>query len=302
MASNQHQPSASRIVHLGGGVRAINIDGLTVRIAPNTLHAKTAQFTTRSYGSIYEDLERLGFSVIGVDFFSHITQAKGEAPPEWRVFNRSDSTAWSSEENARTWKGIAHSAFEQKEGHAWDLASRIGYQLRVCSWRVRQTSEAYHQQVAANSLQKKSVVGRRYEDGFVWNTYLAVQSYLVDACILRDYLAEFVATHIFGPKYGTETTHISSISALIKKVLCKRNVCGALADMLRQDTSDSGWLKTLGDYRNLVVHSAPLVHAEAKLFAITDALQLDFEGAIPLVRIPLPGSAVITCWPSRCWK
>jgi len=288
MESSNQQWHASRIVHLLGGIRAINIDGPQVRIKPKTLHGKITQFNTRSYGAIFSDIHQLGFSVVGVDFFTHISEVKGETPPNWRVFNQAPSTAWTSEETARLWKGIAHSAFKQKQGHIWDLASRIGHQLRVCSWRVRQLSEAYHKQLVAKSSKNKLEPGQRYEDGFTWNTYLAVQSYLVDACILRDYLSEFAAIFVFSKRYGIETSHVSTIGGLIKKVLKDKNVNDSLAQDLRKATKEGGWLKALGEYRDLVVHSAPLSHAEMRLYAVTDVIQIDSEGSVPLIKIPLP--------------
>ena len=117
MVARNSQWHASRIIHLSGGMRAINIDGPEVRISPNTLHGKLTQFNTDSYGAIYSDLQNLGASVVGADFYSHISEVKGETPPNWRVFNQSTNTVWPSEETARVWKGIAHAAFKQKEGH-----------------------------------------------------------------------------------------------------------------------------------------------------------------------------------------
>ena len=61
--SSNQQWHASRIVHLLGGIRAINIDGPQVRIKPKTLHGKITQFNTRSYGAIFSDIHQLGFSV-----------------------------------------------------------------------------------------------------------------------------------------------------------------------------------------------------------------------------------------------
>ena len=290
MNSSHQQWPASRIVHLLGGIRAINIDGPQVSIEPKTLHGKVTQFNTRSYGAIYSDIQQLGFAVVGVDFFTHISEVNGETPPNWRVYNQYPSTPWTSEETAQLWKGIAHSAFKQKHGHIWDLASRIGHQIRVCSWRIRQLSEAYHQQLVAKALKNEVEPGQRYEDGFTWNTYLAVQSYLVDACILRDYLSEFAAIFIFGTRYGIDASHVSTIGGLIKNILKDKKINDSLSKIFRESTKEGGWLKTLGEYRNLVVHSSPLSHAEKRLYAITDIVQIDSEGAIPLIKIPLPNN------------
>lgn len=279
---------ASRIVHLLGGCRAINIDGPLVRIEPNTIQGKITQFSAQGYGAIYSDLKSIGFDVVGVDFYSHISEVKGETPPNWRVYNRTNETSWASEETAQTWKGIAHSAFKKQNGHLWDLASRIGHQLRVCSWRIRQLSEAYHEQLLAKLQRGEIRETQPFEDGYTWLAYLAVQSVLVDACILRDYLAEFAAHFVIGKRYDIDTRNVSSVANLIKEVLNKVLKKDPLVDQLKSATGNSGWLKILGEYRDLVVHSAPLTYAEERLLAISKVLKLDPEGSIPIVNIPLP--------------
>jgi len=166
MDEESRQSHVSRRIHLVGGMHAVNINGLEVQISPNTLHGKVTRFYAHSFESIYSDLQDLGFSIVGVDFYSHVAEVKGEVPPNWRVFNQCADTAWPSEEAARIWKGIAHVAFQQKEGHIWDLCSRIGHQLRVCSWRIRELSEAYHKQLIAKTSKNGARPGLRYEDGF----------------------------------------------------------------------------------------------------------------------------------------
>lgn len=38
----------------------------------------------------------------------------------------------------------------------------------------------------------------------------------------------------------------------------------------------------------MVVHSAPLAHAEERLFAVSKVIKIDPEGSIPIINIPLP--------------
>src|SRR5438105_3706009 len=91
--------------------------------------------------------------------------------------------------NTEIWRQIAHAAFKAKRGRLWDSASRIAHQLRVCGWRLRQVSEAYRDQLWARS-DGKFAAGQHFQDQFTWLVYLAIQSFLLDACILRDYIAE----------------------------------------------------------------------------------------------------------------
>ena len=149
----------------------------------------------------------------------------------------------------------------------WDTASRIGHQLRVCDWRLREISEAYSNQLLARLKQKDFKIGTRFEDGFTWLTYLSLQSFLVDACILRDYLSEFAAEYIYKPLIDLKNQRITAMAALKKKVLNKISDPDTLTKELEMAAGENGWLTLLGNYRDLVVHSAPLAQAKVKLFS-----------------------------------
>ncbi len=284
---NQQWPAA-RIVHLIGGCRAINNPGPTVKFDPYTLEGKQGQFQVSKYGAIFHSLESLGASIIGVDFYSHVLEVKGSVPPNWRSYHRTKSTSWPTEEVAQKWRNIGHAAFKQKKGKLWDIASRIGHQLRVCDWRLREISGAYCNQLFAKVQMKNFKVGQRFEDGFTWLSYLSIQSFLVDACILRDYLTEFMSEFIYSDMVELGNLKITAMGAFKKKVLNKITELDSFTQELKQETSNDGWITLLGNYRDLVVHSAPLAQAERKLFSICDELKIVGGGRLPIIRCPIP--------------
>jgi len=98
---NQNWPAA-RIVHLIGGCRAINNPGPIVNFDSLTLKWKQVQFQISKYGAIFHSLESAGAVVIGVDFYSHVLEAKGIVPPNWRSYNRTKTTSWPTEETAQS--------------------------------------------------------------------------------------------------------------------------------------------------------------------------------------------------------
>lgn len=279
---------AARIVHLIGGCRAINDHGPIVRIIPKTLEGAEWQFGISAYPAIYRSLESIGFPIVGVDFYSHIMEVEGSAPPNWRSFCRTEKTSWATEETAQKWRNIGHAGFKRRDGALWDTASRIGHQLRVCDWRLREVSEAYSNQLLARLKQNDFKVGTQYEDGFTWLSYLALQAFLVDACILRDYLSEFVAEYVYKPMTDLKNLRITSMGALKKRVLKKITDPDTLTKDLQIATDDNGWLTLLGNYRDLVVHSAPLAQAKAKLFSVCDQLPVADGASIPIIRCPIP--------------
>ncbi len=288
MTQEKKQWPGARIIHLVGGFRAINNFDPIVEFAPNTLEGKIGQFKIGSYGAIYNSLKSLSIGIIGVDFYSHILEVEGSVPPNWRSFHRTKNTSWPTEELAQKWSNIGHAAFKNKHGQLWDIGSRIGYQLRVCDWRLREISEAYSNQLNARVKLNDFKVGQCFEDGFSWLTYLSLQSFLVDACILRDYLAEFASGFVYKDIVDMGNCKITAMGPLKKKVLNKIKDNDDFTKELRQETNRNGWITLLGNYRDLVVHSAPLAQAERKLFSVCDKLAIDESGSLPIIRCPIP--------------
>lgn len=279
---------AVRIVHLKGGARAVNEKGPSVKLYPTATNNKQAEFKINSYHQLFSGLEQIKIPVIGVDFYTYPYQLDGRDIPEWRPFYKDEKSIWGNEEGARLWSNISTGAHKIRNGRLWDLSSRVSHQLRVCAWRLRQASAAYEAQLNARIKKNDFEVGNRFCDGFTWLCYMSIQSFLVDACIIRDYLAEYASHFVFGPMLDDAVTNITTMSGLRKKVLNRIDIDDPLLAEILSITSSEGWLKELGSYRDLVVHSAPIAQAEKRLFAICDALPIDETGSIPAIRCPIP--------------
>jgi hypothetical protein len=297
MKEKKQEWPAARIFHLLGGCRAINNPGPVIELHPNTLEEKIVQFKIDEYGSAYSYLKKLGLRIIGVDFYSNKLEIEERTPPDWRAY-RAYNLSWPCWHAAQIWNDIGYNSFEKKNGVLWDLASRIAYQLQVCSWRLREVSESYNKQLNAklgnNGSEFKS--GQHFADGFTIFMFLALQAFLIDACILRDYLAEFAAKFVFILSYPeTEISKVTSMSGLVKNILKRKEKNGANSDVLleqlKEDTSEDGWIHLLGSYRDLVVHWAPLVQAKHKLFAICYDIDIGGE-KLPAISCPIPKNPI----------
>jgi len=290
MAETIDKPKALRIIHLPGGCRAVNGFDQNVIFEPDALNGKKAGFITKTYGQIFSDLESLNLKLIGVDFYSHSLEFEGITPPNWRSFHRCPETVsvWQSEDETQRWSQIGHAAFSRNNTRLWDIASRISHQLRVCSWRLRQISESYNDQLNARIKGKNTEVGARFVDGYTWLAYLAIQAFLVDACVLRDYMAEFYALVLCPEKQLAANNSITSMAGLKSKVLDKISAKDHVTKALQIATNQGGWLYELGAYRDLVVHSAPLAKAQRQLFAVTTELRLGNSGGLLAINLPIP--------------
>ena len=280
---------AARIIHLVGGCRALVNQDKIVHFLPITIEGKEWQFEANDYYGVYQDLKSLGVQIVGVDFYSHDLEIDGCVPPDWRTyFSREGKTFWSAEETTRKWRNISNAGFKKKDGILWDTASRISHQLRACDWRLRDISEAYSNQLLAKLKQKDFIVGTEYADGFTRLTYLSLQSFLVDACILRDYLSEFAAEYLYKDMIDFKKTRITTMSNLRKYVLKNISVPDKLTRELQIASDDKGWLTLLGNYRNLIVHSAPLTQANVQPLSLCRQLKIIDGVNIPILHCPIP--------------
>ncbi|MCS4309351.1 hypothetical protein M2404_003722 [Rheinheimera pacifica] len=278
---------AYRIVHSAGGIRLINGYGPSVKISPNAINGKIATFQTSSYRALFSSIEEVGLPILGIEFFTHSGQFKGTDIPEWGSYYKSVNKIWSSEEAVHLWGDIGTGAHKAENGRLWDVASRVSQQLRVCGWRLKELSDSYYAQLLSIAEQKDFSRNSSFLNGYTWLCYLAIQSFLIDICILRDYLAEFSANFLFPLPKNQKSLNITTMAGLKKHCMNGENLNDPLIQMLDKITSKSGWLKELGEYRDLVVHSAPLAQAERKLFVITKTKNIS-GGEIPSICCPIP--------------
>jgi len=276
---------AVRIFHLAGGDRATDENRGKLKFFPEATRDQGVQAEISSYMTAYRELESLGLEIYGVDFYYHSMHASGGIPPEWRPYHRVEDEPWLVESTIQKWRGIANAAFKRKDGFLWDITGRIAYQLRTVTWRLREVSEAYHNQVIGIIQRSDFKDGTQIMDGFTELVNMALQGFLVDACILRDYLAEFLAV-IFEVN-GFEKTPVTTMKRLIKH-LDKLPDGEKIVQQLKAATRTNGWINKLSSYRNLVVHSAPLGIAHSKIFTKCEELKVGGKGFIPGVRYFLP--------------
>ena len=278
---------AFRVFHFAGGVRADDFDAPTVGFQTKVLSGQVCRFRGKSYRSVFADFSKLKLSLLGVDFYFPTSNNERRSPPSWRVFSR----GWPSDEQRQGWSFIASSAFNERDGYAWDLASRLTQQWRICNWRVRQISEAYANQLDGCTLETLSKHGEMFEDGFTSLVYDSVQSYLVDAGVLRDYLIEFVVNIYWKSKRLWSGGKVTTLGGLLSKANRKLIPdADLLGDLILEISKSGEWLSTMGQYRDLVVHTAPLGMAGPRLHAIVQHLKFPHGSIMPSIKFPLPSN------------
>lgn len=277
-----------REVHLLGGGRAFNGMNPKVDIHPSTVTKKTLTIHLKDYHSLFHNLNTAGLEVIGCDFFTTPESANGYAPPQWRSMNK-NGKIWLCAEEGDNWSFIAHSAFKHKKGLLCDIASRISHQIRACEWRLRQLSESYADQLKSRTYSDAFKDNQRFFDEYTSLTYLSLQSFLVDACVLRDYLSEFYSEVTPNEINNGQINKITTLSGLLRywKISPPKNPVGK---EILTSAKPGQWLFELGSYRDLVVHTAPLAQAGRTLCAVTKLFNLPHSEKLPGIKLPLPNN------------
>lgn len=280
-------PIVLRELHLEGGIRILNGTNPTAEFRHHAISGKRIEIRLDSFSSYYRNVRELGLKIIGCDFFTYEDEVTELQPPQWRSKNLTNQS-WLCNDQANTWSFIAHSAFNKKSGLICDISTRISHQIKSCEWRLRQLSEVYAQQLNSRIKREKFVTNSQFLDGYTSLCYLALQAFLVDACVLRDYLSEFYA-EVTIQTDSSNQKKINTLSGLLRKWKAHPPTDSAGKE-LRAAAQENQWLFELGAYRDLIIHTAPLANAGKNLFAMTKTLSLPGGELLPAVKLPLPNN------------
>src|ERR1700731_1168671 len=231
------------VIHLPGGLRALQAGSSPLRIDPGSEQGGSLDIHSESGVPVIPQLKKLGLSVIGVRSLSHRWELEGVIPGEWRTFHAGSTKRWISYEGRQKWFEIAHAATKRRLGKLWDIAARISYQIEADTFRLEETSDQYASQLRSLITRGSFRSGSRFEDILTQRVFLSIQSFLIDACVLRDYLAEFAAVYV----YKESAIRITTAASLIKRVLKDESRNDAISLKLRNATDKHGWLTLLGN-------------------------------------------------------
>lgn len=281
-------PNSARLVHLHGGLFASNPPKSNkVTIWPNSTSDEICQIEIPTYTRLFSALKELGLEPIGTEFITHEHQATGAMPMEWRT-NSNQEKMWANWDASTLWSQLATSAFHHKNGFCHNLSVKINYQLSSINESLRDISYSYRNQLNSLILQASPEDRTRFRDGFTDTIYQKLHSFLYEAGILRDYLCEYVYNFSKNEKIRNEH-EITTSSGLLKRLKKLEHKEDIESEFLAIMTND-GWLKELGEYRDLAMHYAPILIANKELSCIQQKICITNEKHIRKIRLPLPAN------------
>lgn len=283
-SSNKEWPHVCRIVWLSGGLVAINEPGALVKIEVGINGPTYHEFRLSSFGSLFQTLSQLGFSVMGATHVVDMDEANGIRSPEFRAWAGGAQT-WRVSDMHQQWNQVAHVAAKKNEMALMDVASRISSELGYSEMRLQNLAEAYSAQLSGKAKQGALKEFERFQDTHSLRVYLAIHALFWELAVLRDYLAEFAAKFVFGFE------KIDTFSGLLTKLPKCQNENLAMELLTAGKDDKTGWIAVFTAYRNLFTHSAPMEQAAGIAFATLDHMAFMGGIKIPQLYYPLPHDA-----------
>lgn len=273
-----HRPlvPALRVVHLAGGLRAIDLNQSSVRIEVSP-EVQLGSFPTPSYPNLFQVLTGFGFHPIGADFYTNHADSEG-SPPDWQAFH--PSLGCYALDAERAWSGVRNAAGRDNNAALEILASKARTYLRLLPLRLRQLSEAYNLSLSRAITGRSRVpIGNHFRNEWSGHIDAAVHAFLSDAAAFRDVLSEIVWKIILSKNNDM----VTSLSGLLKRTKSERH---PLLISIHESAKD-GWLFQLTDLRNHIVHVAPVADSQEHHMCELRGLKSPSGMKIPTIHMAL---------------
>ncbi|MFN4312537.1 MAG: hypothetical protein ACK4FK_18285 [Ferrovibrio sp.] len=277
-------PTALRVAHLKGGLRAINSPGPQVEFIP-FLPESPNSFNLEEYRHLHGILSQHVSTVVGMEFVTHQMQVDGHIPTEWRPYYWKDGGDLAHDATV-LWSNLATGGHHLDNYPFVDLCRRVVFQIEAASWRLYELSESYHKELVNIVANDKFKDGQRIETLNSFFIYLATHSFLSEAATLRDYLGEFTAKYVLN-EYLNNSQNIRLMSTL-RAEIAKKECSHPVAAEISEITNGRGWLKEMSAYRDLAVHYTPLASAEKRGWIKQKAFTDTSKRVYPSIEFSLP--------------
>jgi hypothetical protein len=208
-------------------------------------------------------------------------------PPEWRSYASFNDKRWAHVEAGWKWGQISYQAYKKERGHLWDLSKRIQHQISTLNNTFRSLSLAYRGQLNSK-IKDDFKAGDRFENGYSLYIYDAFQHFLFDACMLRDYISEFVFHYVVPSELKARDVHMTTTAKIFNGFYKNREVQSDFDRYFKEICGQDGWLNMLSLYRDLVMHACPLSMPKQQVWIRCEATELLGGKLLPRIVAPIP--------------
>lgn len=289
MNNSTEWPFVHRIVHLTSGIRATNVaQKSTINISP-ALSDKEVVFELDEFKKLYSTIQSKNLHLIGVEFYDHGFSIDGIYPPEWRLYYPWQNEVWPVYTCQRIWGELANAAFQKDDFYFTELARKIQFQIESCCWEVKSLSEAYNKELTSVCRLKNYKDGTSFETQNSLFIYMSAYAFFSNIGTLRDYIAEYAAAFLLKEllPHNIRITKMSSLMSELRKTKNTDNLVIKELLSVTDHQNENAWLAKLSDYRDLVVHYAPISFASHRAFVYQKS-QIINDQEVPGIFFPLP--------------
>lgn len=268
-----------RLVWLSGGVVAANPPGPEVELSAGPRGPFIAKVQVDP-PSLLPALRREGFVVIGVTFVTSPEEQQGLQSPEFRA--AAPSGGWRIFEVHQQWRRIAFAAGKLDKMPLMDLASRIASNLTYSQIRLGDLAREYSRELRGHLTGQEAKEYVAFRDVNSYHVYKAIHGLFWEMAVLRDRLAEFVAS------FCLERPKITTLTGLRRSLKKQPSNDSIAAELLSMSEPPTGWLARFGSYRDCFTHRASMEHAANIASVVQELRVISPRLTVPQVYFPLP--------------
>ncbi len=272
--ANSERPMPPRLIHLIGGLRAVDA-GVDKVFIQTSGAQRLLEFATPNYAQLYAVLRRFGLPPIGVEFLRG-PSLDGLIAPGWQSFFPKHGFRLMDERQA--WAEIRHLASRDGNGEVVKIASKCVTYLDLLNIRLRQLSNAY------NGCLRESWAGEQKYNRLFSNSYMgeidaAIHAFVADTASFRDVISEIVWRFVLNEK-----APITRFSSFRKNA---RDHSHELAQELLEAGRDDSWLGRFSMLRNNITHVAPVGRSQTFHFCEVRAVKVGPSASAPSLHYPV---------------
>ena len=282
MGADSEWHNVVRVAWSTGGIVAVNEPGPEVRIQAGFCGPTVRTLCISDFKGLFASLREGGFPTIGATFAQHREEFEGLRPPQFLAMSRA-MDRWLVWDARQVWRQIAVAAGRANHMRLLDVASRVASGLAYSELRLSDLVNSYGVQLRGHFRAEKEKDYEAFNDLNSFAVYKGIHALFWELAVLRDSLAEFVASFCFP------AGELRSMAGL-RKFLLRNPPADELAAEILQvtDPASGGWIATFSAYRDLFTHLAPLQEAAGKAFAVQDLLKVPSGSPVPQIFYALP--------------
>jgi len=194
------------VTHLSGGVRANLSDPNVLRVFPTAPGKEPCLIPLPAAYNLLEAVHSLGLVLVGTEESMTISGLEHRIwhPCAYRkLYSPADLVLAPPE----LWGALAYAAERSGDAESSQVMRHVSFTLTAMGRRLLDVSDNYGTQLLT-ALEDGTVQDRRFSNTQVLDLFLDCHSFLTEACAARDYLARFLAKHVYG---GVEADAVAKL-------------------------------------------------------------------------------------------